>query len=97
MLGSTEVGVKDLVVVRVYDVHSEISLFTVHVETPGSFVRLNVGQLVHGSGSGLHETIVERLIVPKLVELETGRSGSFVPEADAEVLVVVPAIVVFTV
>lgn len=80
-----------------YDVRCEISLFTVHVETPGSFVRLKVGQLVHGSGSGLHEAIVERLVVPKLVELETGKSGSFVPEAEAEVSAVVPATVVFTV
>lgn len=80
-----------------YDVDSEISLFTLHVEEPGSFVRLNVGQVVHGSGSGLHEAIVERLIVPRLVELETGKSGSFVSEADAEISVVVSATVVFTV
>jgi hypothetical protein len=83
--------------VRVYEVDSEYSLFTLHVEKPGSFVRLNVGQVVHGSGSGLHEANVERLTVPGVVELEIGKSGSFVPEADADVSVLVPANVVFTV
>jgi hypothetical protein len=93
VLGSAKVVVSTNVVVRVYEVDSEVSLLRLRVVTRGNpsdvgapvfTVRSQVDHDVQGFGSGVHETIEEKLIVAVAVELELGNRGAFVPEADPE-------------
>lgn len=75
-----------------YEVDSEVSLLRLRSVTRGKpnvgapVFRVNsqVDQVVQGSGSGVHETIDEKVIVAVAVELELGNRGALVPEADLE-------------
>ena len=108
VLGSDKVAVTNTVVVRVYEVDCESSLLEllvasmdvlVDVAEPGSAVSVQVGQVVHGEGFGVHEEIDEKIPVPlvtvKAVELEMGNQGVFALEVDEEGSAVVLGKVVF--
>jgi hypothetical protein len=93
VLGSAKVVVRNNVVVRVYEVDTEVSLLKLPVVTRGNRfdteapdlpVRSQVDHVVHGSGSGVQEAIDEKVIAAVAVELKLGNRGAFVPEADPE-------------
>lgn len=82
--------VRDNVVVRVYVVDTGASLLRLPKVILGRpFVvigfglpeRLQVDQVVHGSGSGVHEGIDENVTTAVAVELVLGKGGVSVPTA----------------